>query len=354
MKPRHLVALAAGLGLGAASLTIARDAPDGSLAGSSAAAGAVLLGVGWALLICGVIAWGRRPASRFGVLLAGAGFAWLVVELENPGVGSPVLFTIGLIAYAACPALVAHAALAYPDGRVSGRLARAGLVLAYASTLLGLGLLAALAFDPARQGCLECPRNLLGVADSASLVAALSRSGLIAGVVWSAGLAVLAVARIVRSSPAARLLTGPVLVALIAYLGLVAAGYAHSIERGFLSNDEFDRTLWLGQAAALGALTLGVGLAWARGWRARTSVARLVIELSEAPAPGQLRDVLARALGDPSLEVAYPLGSGHHVDGDGRPVELPGAGERVATELIAAAGRSPSSCTGPTCATIPG
>ena len=146
---------------------------------------------------------------------------------------------------------MAHAALAYPDGRVSGRLARAGLVLAYASTLLALGLLPALAFDPAAQGCPECPRNLLAVADSPSLVAALSRAGLVARPGLDAALAVLAVARIVRSSPAARLLTAPVLVAAAAYLGLVAAGYAHSLGRGFFSNDEFDRDLWLGQAAAL-------------------------------------------------------------------------------------------------------
>jgi signal transduction histidine kinase len=124
-----------------------------------------------------------------------------------------------------------------------------------------------------------------------------------------------------------------VLLPLVAYLALVAASYGHGIERGFLSNDATDHALWYGEAAALGVLVLGVCLAWARGWRARTSVARLVIELSEAPAPGALRDALARALGDPSIELAYPLGSGRHVDAHGRPIELPEADGRVVTPL---------------------
>ena len=146
----------------------------------------------------------------------------------------------------------------------------------------------------------------MSVTSAPGLVEALNRAGLVAGLVWAPALAALAVWRIVRSSSAARLLTAPVLLALVAYLALVAAGYAHGVGRGFLSNDDVDRQLWLGQAAALAALTLGVALAWARGLRARTSVARLVIELSEAPAPGGLRDAIARALGDPDARARLP------------------------------------------------
>ena len=333
MRLRHLVVLVTGIGLGAGSLVIARGAPDGSLAGASATSAVVLVAVGWALLGCGVVAWIRRPASRFGAILAAAGGAWFLVEYNNPGVGSPILFSLGLLTYAVCPALVAHAALAYPDGHVAGALERAALTLAYLSTSVALGLLPALAFDPLAQGCTECPRNLLAVTSDPALVETSTRAGLILGLAWTCALGVLAVRRVVTSSPAARLLTAPVLLPLITYLVLVAAGYGHGIERGFLSNDATDHALWYGQATALGVLVLGVCLAWARGWRARTSVARLVIELSEAPAPGALRDALARALGDPSIELAYPLGSGRHVDAHGRPIELPEADGRVVTPL---------------------
>jgi signal transduction histidine kinase len=333
VRLRHLVVLAAGIGLGAASLAIARAAPGGSLAGASATSAVGLVGVGSALLASGVVAWMRRPASRFGAILAAAGGAWFLVEYNNPGVGSPVLFGLGLLAYAVCPALVAHAALAYPGGRVTGRLERAWLALAYASTLVALGLVPALAFAPAAQGCTECPDNILAITSDPALVETSTRIGLVLGLLWTGALAALGVWRVVRSSSAARLLAAPVLLPLVAYLGLVAAAYGHGVERGFLSNDGIDRALWHGQAAALGVLVLGVCSAWLRGWRARTSVARLVIELSEAPAPGALRDVLARALGDPSIELAYPVGSGRHVDAHGRPVELSESDGRVVTPL---------------------
>ena len=151
VKPRHLVVLAAGLALGVAALAVVRGAPESSVAGGSVAAALALVVVGWALVGCGVAAWARRPASRFGPLLAAAGGAWLVVELNNPGAGSSLLFTLGLLGYPSAPALVAHAALASPEGRVPGRLARAALALAYAGTLLVLGLLPTLTFDPGAQ-----------------------------------------------------------------------------------------------------------------------------------------------------------------------------------------------------------
>ena len=185
MKPRHLVVLAAGLALGVTALAVVHGTPASSLAGASAGATVALAAVGWALIACGVVAWARRPASRFGPLLAAAGGAWFVAELNNPGAGSSLLFTVGLLGYAACPAIVAHAALAYPEGRVPGRLARAALAVAYAGTLLALGLLPALTFEPAAQGCIDCPDNLLAVTSAPDVVEAAGRAGLVLGLVWA-------------------------------------------------------------------------------------------------------------------------------------------------------------------------
>jgi signal transduction histidine kinase len=334
VKARHVLVLVWALALGVAALVIARSSPGASFGGGSTAAGLALLATGWSLVGCGVVAWMRRPGSRFGTLLVVAGAAWLLVEFNNPGVGSSALFTVGRLAYAACPALVAHAAVAYPGGRLAGRSERVGLLVAYASTMLVLGLLPALVFDPSAQGCSQCPQNLLGLTGAPELVATLDRLGLILGLTWAPVLAALAVWRVVHSSRAARLLVAPVLLAAAAYLSLVVADYAHSLDRGFLSNDSIDTKLWFGQAAALEALALGVVLAWARAWRARAAVARLVIELSDAPVPGRLRDALARALDDPALALAYPLAPGHHVDAHGHAVELPQADGRAVTPLV--------------------
>jgi signal transduction histidine kinase len=333
-KLPQLVVLVAALALGLASLAIARSHSAGSLGGVSTLDSIALLGAGWALVAVGGTAWARRPASRFGRLLAAAGCAWLLVEFNNPAVGSPVVFTVGLLVYAVCPALVAHAALAYPGGRLAHRAERAGLLLAYTSTLLVLGLLPTLVFDPATQGCAQCPRNLLQLTSAPELVTALDRVGIVLGLVWAPALAALALTRAIRSSPAARLLSAPVLLSAVVYLVLVSTDYAHSRDRGFLSNDGFEHSLWLGQAAALGGIASGVVLSWVRGWRARTAVARLVIELSDAPAPAGLRDALARALDDPALELAFPLGPGLQVDEHGHSYELPDAADRAATPLL--------------------
>jgi signal transduction histidine kinase len=323
-----------GVGLGVGSVLIARNEPEASLAGASVAAQVALVGTGWALLGCGLVASTRRPASRFGMLVALAGCAWLLVEFNNPGGGSALAFTVGLLAYAACPPLVAHAALGYPDGRLTGRLERAAVALAYLSALLLLGILPALAYDPAAEGCSQCPQNLLAVTNAPGVVDALNRAGLVLGLVSAVALAALAVMRIVGSTSAARLLKAPVLVAAAVYLALVAADYVHGLGRGFLSNDDVDKRLWLGQAAALLTLVLGVVFAWVREWRARTAVARLVVELGETPAPGGLRDALGQALADPDLELVYPLDDEHYVDARGRPVRLPQADGRAVTPLL--------------------
>jgi signal transduction histidine kinase len=65
---------------------------------------------------------------------------------------------------------------------------------------------------------------------------------------------------------------------------------------------------------------------------ARSAVADLMIQLRANPAPDALRESLADALGDPSLEVAFWLPeSGRYADLEGRPVELPESGRLAAT-----------------------
>jgi signal transduction histidine kinase len=316
--------LAAGLGFGVFSLAVARRGAGYSFGGGTLTAGAAELIAGYALLAVGFAAWLRPRQARLGVILVAASFAWFVPGWDVPGAGSAVVFTAGLALYAAAPPLVAHAMLAYPDGRARGRLDRLGLVLGYAVAVLVLGLLAATAFDPASEGCAQCPRNLLLVGGSSGTYGSLNRAGVYLGLAWSLFVILLAVGGLVRSAPARQRLAAPVVVAGCVYLGLVAADFAHSLHRGFLGIDAVDRWLWLGEAAALCVLSLAVSWAWVRARRTRSALARLVIELAESPPPGGLRDVLAATLHDPSLELAYPLADGRLVDARCRPVMLKG------------------------------
>jgi signal transduction histidine kinase len=316
--------LAAGLGLGVFSLAVARGGAGYSFSGSSAFAGAAELVAGYALLAVGFTAWMRPRQARLGVILVAASFAWFLLEWSNPAAGS-VVFTTGLVLYAAAPPLVAHAMLAYPDGRVGWWLGRLALALGYAGSVLVLGLLAAAVFDPASEGCAQCPRNLLLVAGgSSNAYGSVNRAGVYLGLAWSLLVILLAAGGLARSTPARRRQAAPVVVAGCAYLGLVAAGFARSLHRGFLGSDGLDRRLWLGEAAALCVLSLAAVWAWVRARRTRSALARLVIELAESPPPGGLRDVLAGVLHDRSLVLAYPLAGGRLADARCRAVELTG------------------------------
>jgi signal transduction histidine kinase len=313
-----------GLAVGLGSLAIARSSPGLGFAASSLWTAAAALAAGWALIAVGLIAWARRPPSRFGLLLAAGGIGWFLQEWNNAGIGSELAFAIGLVLYAVGAPLVAHAALAYPGGRLSGWPDSAGLTAAYLGAGLVLGLLPALFFDPASQGCGQCPRNLLLVRDDPDLFSGLNRVGVQLGLGWSLALIVLLARQLARSTPALVRLRVPVAAAAAAFLGLVAWDFRHSLGRGTLASDPTDRRLWLGQAAALLALAAGVGWSWLRGRRTRDTVARLVVELAGSPAPGGLRDVLAGTLGDPSLQLAYPLADERPVDAHGRPLTLDG------------------------------
>ena len=327
----RLALLAAALGLGLLSLAIARGEPAFSLAGGSPAAGVAGLVAGWSLLAAGLGAWARRPTSRFGPLVAAAGLAWLLAEWNNPGSDSAVAFTLGLVLQAACPPLVGHAALAYPDG-LGSRLERVAVAVAYGGAVLALGILPALFFDPAATGCGQCPANLLGVRDDAEAFAALTRVGVWLGLGWTLLLLALLGKRLLRSTTARRRLLAPVLAPAIVYLTLVAWAFQHALGRGFLGIDAVDRRLWLGQAAALVALALGVSWEWVRGRRTRSALARLVVELAASPPPGGLGAALADALGDASLKLLYPLADGRRVDAHGHHSEL-GQGQTV-TPLV--------------------
>ena len=317
--------LAAGLAAGVFSLAVARGGAGYSFGGGSAFAGIAELAAGYALLGVGVAAWMRPRQARLGSILVAASFAWFLLEWNNPAAGSAVVFTLGLVLYAAAPPLVAHAMLAYPDGRVGWWPGRLGLALGYAGSVLVLGLLAAAAFNPVAQLCAQCPRNLLlAGGGSSGAYGSLNRAGFYLGLTWSLLLILLAAGDLARSTPARRRVAAPVVVAGCAYLGVVAADFAHSLHRGFLGNDGLDHRLWLGEAAALCALSLAVTWAWVRARRTRSALARLVIEMGESPPPGGLRDVLAGVLHDPTLRLAYPLAGGRLADARCRAVELTG------------------------------
>jgi signal transduction histidine kinase len=323
-----------GLAVGAVSLALARDQPAFSFAGSSVTGALALLGAGWALLTCGLVFWGRRPGNTVGPLLVAAGFAWFLAEWDNPGAGSSLVFTIGLVTYTACAPLAGCAMLAYPAGRLGFWQERFAVGLAFAGAVLVLGLLPALFFDPAGAACAQCPDNALVITHEPRLFAELNRVGVQLGLAWSLLLIAVAGWRVGRSSRTRQRVVAPVVLAGCIYLGLVAGTFGASLDRGFLGSSELDRTLWLAQAAALAGIATSVAWGLLRTRRTRSLLARLVVELGESAPAGGLRDALARALADPELEIAYPVGEGRYADARGQTVDVARVEHLAATPLL--------------------
>jgi signal transduction histidine kinase len=316
-----------GVAVGVESLSISHDASGFSFAAPSALGSALELLAGWSLVLAGVLSARKATGRSFGGILALAGVCWLAAEWNDPDAGSAVVFSIGLVGFTVSPVLIAHAALRYPDRRPDPGESIA-LGVGYLSALVMGGLIPALFFNPARAGCNECPANLLLVHDAQILATQASRSAVFAGVIWAILLFGLIFRRFVRSSPARRRTTVPVLAPAAIFLAAVGVDYLHSLGRGFLGDDVLDRRLWMAQAILLVLMASGTGWAAVSLRRTRSAVARMVVETSEVVAAGGLARSLGRMLSDPGLGVLYPLSDGRWADSSGR-LTAPDDGEAV-------------------------
>jgi signal transduction histidine kinase len=273
----------------------------------------------------GLIALRRPPYVRFGVLLIAAGFSSLLGALHDAN--DAVVYTVGVLTANLVFAVIVHALLAFPKGRLRSRTSRM-LVLAAYLDVLALQALAVL-FDPLTRWHSAHPRNVALVDSNSALATGLEE--LEAAVAVAIALAVVVVlARRARiATPAARRQFTPVLmggmVAMLFFsLGLVLAP---------LSSGAAVVGIGLGLLASLaipGAF-LGVLL---QGRLSRAAVGELIVELGDAETAPGLEDALRRALGDPSLELAYRETEGSYRDGDGRLLTLPSSGDtRIATPI---------------------
>jgi signal transduction histidine kinase len=296
--------------------------------------------VGLAFLGAGVAAWLRRPANSVGPLLAVAGLALLARQLRysHDATAFTVFFLLGDLGYA----IVAHSVLAYPSGRLTGRtervLVRVGYTVAVVFPLAILLLHDKSArlrqFDPSPR------RSLVLVSGHPELDRVIQASFLILLYGVLAALFVFLVLRkFVFASPRLRRTFLPLLVAAIAiatrgiYEGVfVLFPGARPVASG---------TLFWWQAIAFVALpaALLAGLMQAR--LARAAVGDLVVALQHTP-PGELRGALARALGDPSLELAFWLPEQEEfADVHGERVELPRGDDRRAVTVLRGAEEEP-------------
>ena len=271
-------------------------------------------------ILSGAVAWWRRPDSRFGPLMIGAGFATFLSSLASSGVDA--LYTVGEAVNFLPPVLFLHVFLAFPSGRLERPFERAlvaaGYIVAFALQLAGMTL-----------GGFN-PDNLLGVVSQPGAADKVVRIQLAALSAFAlVGIALLALRRREAGRPLRRSLA--LLVDSFA-LGLVMIAVLFMSH--FFQSPVIEPIRWT-MFAIIGIAPVAflVGLLEAR--LVRSAVGDLLVELRKEPTPAELRDVLAHALGDDSLALAYWLPEfGSWADLDGRPLELPKEGSGRATRLI--------------------
>jgi signal transduction histidine kinase len=322
MRRDAVVALfAVAAGGGAALLVLASDRERSPVAVSAA----VALVVGWAYIGSGLIARRQRPENRLGVVMVFIGFAWFATFLADAS--SSLVFTLGKTLESIYLVGFVYLVLSFPTGRLRGKLERA--LLTSGVVLVTVVELAWLLFaDSHSQICSRCPENALEVTRNDSVATALLQGQRTVGVVLSVLTVVLLVHRWRRASAPERRAGAPVLWAGSAMFAALAFSVA---------NDIFDHPLGEGPAwtreLVFASIPVAVLAVLLQRRLARGAVAGLVVELEEGATALDLREALGRALGDPSLQVAYWVpASGRYVDAEGAPVQLPQpGGERAAT-----------------------
>jgi hypothetical protein len=137
--PRSVVLVAiGGAGLAAAGISFGLALESDEVAGKLGEPLVVAMLTVWLTLsyiLCGLVAWWRRPASRFGPLMVAAGFVNFLATLVWST--NDILFTFGQTLDLVPPVVFLHVFLAFPDGRLRGRFVRGLVAIAYA-TAIGL------------------------------------------------------------------------------------------------------------------------------------------------------------------------------------------------------------------------
>ena len=278
--------------------------------------------VGGSFIACGLIAWERRPDSRTGPLMTLTGFMFLA-EAFLTAVGSDVAYTLGQWAGNWWTPPFAALVLGFPSGRLSSRIDR-GIVAAFLFGTVVLQLVYVM-FLPFPAG----HENVFLVSSDAGSANTIDRFESSFNATVGLALAVAGITRWLRAAPPLRRLLLPTLAGSLTALVLVVQIYYALLTGAFIRSSQ----------EVTAVLLVSVPLAFLFGilrqQLARAGMADLVVTLHRAPESGRLGEALGKALGDPSLVLAYWLPRfDAYVDADGARVTLPENGSGRAVTLV--------------------
>jgi PAS domain S-box-containing protein len=328
---RLTAAAVVGLGLlltaGSLMLVVATDHEDQPVF----VAVAHLLGA-WSFILGGLVAWARRPDNRFGLLLTAVGMTVFVGALSLSNESIP--FTLGWTFGGLFVAVFIHALLAFPRGYLESRLAYSIVGVAYGA--LTVGALFESFFDDVSDDCPECPANAFLLVDSPTALTVVDAVLLVIGVpALAASLYVFLRRWRAASAPLRRVLL-PVYLTAGTTIVLLAVALVVAVFSDQASQALFWIVIFL-FASVPPAFIVGL----LSGRLARAGVGQLLLDLGQARAPGELREAIARAVGDPTLRLAYWIPETEtFADIEGNPIELPEPGGEELATMVERDGRT--------------
>ena len=290
----------------------------------------------------GLYAWRGVPFGRLGVLLVLSGVVWLVVTFALAD--TALAYSIGRVADWVGWAALVYLVLAFPDGRLVGRVDRV-LAASFGFVVAVLWLPTALLVDryPTPSEWVtcsaNCPHNAFMIVGHEPGVVASVVVPLRELLVVLLFLAVVArlVQRIVSASRIRRRTLTPVLAVAVAGILVTASGLV--VRHLAPGSSALTVTRWLA-AFALPAMALAFLVGLLR-WRlyVGASLRRFAASIGSSAGPGGVRDAFADAFEDPTLAIVYPVAEDRWAAADGSPVDAPVAGAgRSVTDLHDAAG----------------
>jgi len=280
--------------------------------------------VGVSFVAAGVAGMVRRPASRVGALMVATGLAWFA-----PTVGFliplGIFWSLSINFGSLYLVLLAQLFVSFPTGRLRTRWDRGVVAGAYAWYVLS-NVAGALTWNPVWPGVRLWQHNVFYAFGSPRLNDVIGTAGDVGAVVFAVVVAGTVVRHWVRASKPGRRALAPVLWATAPTGAWVILD---QLNNRVLTGARLDHAIHTLGYLVLTALPFGFLVGLLRVRLGRVAVGNLVVELGgHAGPPAGLRQALARALGDPSLQIFYRvpgLGGGEFVDDAGRPAALPGA-----------------------------
>lgn len=274
-----------------------------------------------ALVGAGLFVWERRRNPRQGLLFVAAGLAWEAQLLELASWS--VAYTLGIAAGPLALAVVTHALLSHPSGRLEHGADRLLAAVAYGAGLVGLAPF--IAIDTAAIGL---PDNLLAGSHDRDLAESLLDLRAVVALAVGSAVFVRLVQHHRDSTPLGRRAHLPVVVGAGILLACVVV-----VGVGQFGETDFD----LSQSAVLSlgaaAVPFGVSVGTLLGRYELGGAATLAADLGDAAGAG-LQESLARALGDPTVEIVHWSAElDGYVNAAGSSVTLPDDDHRAVTLL---------------------